>query len=310
MGKRILLSVLMLVGLTGRGLAQQVADLEFQPPVPRPAYAVGTGPRVAIDEAHQNFHTASGRYRPCAELLRRDGYRVEALRQPFTAETLRGVDVLLIANPLHERNQQDWSLPTPSAFTPAEIAAVRTWVEQGGALFLIADHMPFAGAAADLGKAFGVEFTNGFARPGNSKQGQTDLFESGTGLREGPVTRGRSDAEKVTTVATFTGSAFKPPPHAIPVLVFGDKAVSLNPQKAWAFTAETPKVPIDGWCQGAVLRVGQGRVAVFGEAAMFSAQLSGPNKKPTGMNAPVAKQNPQLLLNVLHWLSRAPGMPE
>jgi len=51
------------------------------------------------------------------------------------------------------------------------------------------------------------------------------------------------------------------------------------------------------------MRVGKGRVAVFGEAAMFSAQLAGPNKAPMGMNAPIAAQNPQFLLNVMHWLS-------
>jgi len=28
------------------------------------------------------------------------------------------------------------------------------------------------------------------------------------------------------------------------------------------------------------------------------------------MNAPEAKQNHQLLANVLHWLTRAPGMPD
>jgi hypothetical protein len=51
------------------------------------------------------------------------------------------------------------------------------------------------------------------------------------------------------------------------------------------------------------LNIGKGRVAVFGEAAMFSAQLAGPKKSPMGMNAPIAKQNPQFLLNVMHWLS-------
>jgi hypothetical protein len=51
------------------------------------------------------------------------------------------------------------------------------------------------------------------------------------------------------------------------------------------------------------MNVGKGRVAIFGEAAMFSAQLAGPQKLPMGMNAPVAKQNPQFMLNVMHWLS-------
>jgi len=66
---------------------------------------------------------------------------------------------------------------------------------------------------------------------------------------------------------------------------------------------DTPRVPIKGWHQGVVMKVGKGRVAIFGEAAMFSAQLQGPQKRPMGMNAPGAKQNTQFLLNVIHWLS-------
>jgi hypothetical protein len=291
---------------TGTASAQQVPDLEYKPPVPRPAYEPGKGPHVAIDAAHHNFHTADERYKPFAEFLRRDGYRVDGRGESFSLDSLKGVDVLVIANPLHERNVEDWSLPTPSAFTKDEIASVRTWVERGGSLFLIADHMPFAGAAMELAKAFEVEFSNGFARTGN----WGDIFDRENGLKECAVTRGRADDEKVTTVATFTGSAFKPPKDAIPVLLFGAKAVSLTPEKAWVSTADTPKVPIEGWCQGAIMTVGNGRVAVFGEAAMFSAQLAGPQKRPMGMNVPRAKQNCQLLLNVMHWLTRAKGIPD
>ena len=58
-----------------------------------------------------------------------------------------------------------------------------------------------------------------------------------------------------------------------------------------------------GWLQGATRRVGQGRVAFFGEAAMFSAQVAGREKRPMGMNAPLAEQNAQFALNTLHWLS-------
>ena len=38
------------------------------------------------------------------------------------------------------------------------------------------------------------------------------------------------------------------------------------------FTSTTPSESTRGLLQGAVLRHGQGRVAVFGEAAMFTAQ--------------------------------------
>jgi hypothetical protein len=38
---------------------------------------------------------------------------------------------------------------------------------------------------------------------------------------------------------------------------------------------------------------------------MFSAQVSGPQRNPMGMNNPAAPQNARFLLNVLHWLSGA-----
>ena len=36
----------------------------------------GRHPRVLFDEAHNNFHTAGGRYKPFAELIANDGYQV------------------------------------------------------------------------------------------------------------------------------------------------------------------------------------------------------------------------------------------
>src|SRR5262245_54392934 len=202
MNKRILFTVIVLLMARGIVTAQQEADAKYKPPIPRPAYEAGKGPRVAIDEAHHNFHTAEGRYKPFAELLRRDGYRVDALRQLFSAESLKGVDVLVISNALNERNAEDWSPPNPSAFTKDEIAALHSWVEKGGSLFLIADHAPFPAAASDLAKAFGVEFSNGAATAGHWKSDGADTFAYGTGLKESTITRGRADDEKVTKVAT------------------------------------------------------------------------------------------------------------
>jgi len=170
--------------------------------------------------------------------------------------------------------------------------------------------MPFAGAAADLARAFGVEYSNGFAAPGHHEDGKPDRFGPDTGLRSSVVTRGRAVDEEVTEVYSFTGSAFKPPPQATPILVFGPGAISLTPRRAWEFDDQTPKVAIDGWCQAAFVRVGRGRVVLSGEAAMFTAQVAGPERVKVGMNSPYAKQNVQLLLNLMHWLSRAPGMEQ
>lgn len=92
MGKWILLCAIRLLTIVCPGSAQQVADLKYAPALPRPAYESGKGPRVVIHAAHHNFHTADGRYRPFADLLRRDGYRVEGIDKPLV-DHLRGASV-------------------------------------------------------------------------------------------------------------------------------------------------------------------------------------------------------------------------
>lgn len=286
-----------LFAATGAAFAQQVADPLVDLSVAAPAYAPNAGPHVAIDGGHHNFHTVDGRYAPFAQLLRNDGFRVDGSESTFTDETLRGVDILVIANALAAEDVEEWRLPNPSAFTPEEIAAVRRFVERGGALLLIADHMPMAGAAHDLGAAFGFALDNGFAL---SNDQQPDLFtrENG-GLADDPLSAG------ITQLRTFTGSAFTAPPNARPLLRLDARYQVLFPDVAWQFSDATPRIPGAGRLQGAVLEVGRGRVAVFGEAAMFTAQVAGPQQVPMGLRAPGAEQNKPFVLAIARWLGRA-----
>ncbi|HEU4882721.1 MAG TPA: DUF4350 domain-containing protein [Longimicrobium sp.] len=295
---------LMIAAVAAPAGAQQVADSAFAPAITRPAFAEGAGPLVLVDEAHTNFHTTDGRYYTFAQTMRRDGYVVRGLRTPFTRQALAGARVLVIANALHPSNAQNWALPTPSAFTPDEIAAVEAWVREGGSLVLIADHMPMPGAAGDLAAAFGVAMGNGFAFD-STEQVSTMRFTRGEGsLADHAITRGRDAAERVDSVFAFTGQAFRvTAPGAEPLMTLGPGSVLLLPEVAWQFSAQTRRENVAGQLQGAVLRHGGGRVAVFGEAAMFSAQLAGPQRQPMGMNNPGAPQNAQFLLNVMHWLT-------
>ena len=298
---------LFLTAVVAPARAQQVTDTAFAPPIAAPAFAQGRGPVVAIDEAHGNFHTATGRYLAFANLARRDGFVVRAAADKFSAAALREIRVLVIANALHPRNASgNWTLPTPSAFTPEEIAAVAAWVREGGALLLIADHMPFPGAADPLAAAFGFTFSNGYTQDATGRSRLT--FQRGAipALADHAVTRGRSAVERIDAAVNFTGSAFRCPPEAVSLLTLPKGAVSLECKVAARFEPDTPRVDVSGWSQGAVRSFGRGRVAIFGEAAMFSAQLAGPDKRPMGMNDPAAKQNPQFLLNVLRWLVAAP----
>lgn len=282
--------------------AQQVPDTLFRPRVGPPAYVAAPGPRVTIDEAHLNFHTATGRYQTFARLLRADGYRVTANRRRFTAQSLAGTSVLVIANALSRANVDRWELPTPSAFTLAEIAAVRQWVRQGGALLLIADHMPFPGAAGELASAFGITMANGFVTDSASGDGIL-TFTRRTGLADHPITRGRDSTERIDSIVAFTGQGFRVSPPGSTLFAFGPHTTMYYPRVSFEVTPQTRRESAQGYLQGAAIPFGAGRVAVFGEAAMFSAQLAGPERNPVGMNAPTAPQNAQFALNVMHWLT-------
>jgi hypothetical protein len=287
--------------------AQQVSDDAFRFENARPAYHAGEGPRVCIDEAHNNFHTADGRYRPFAELLRSDGFRVSGSTGKIVPSTLAACDVLVISNAIADENAGTWAFPHPSAFTRTELEAVYQWIRGGGALLFIVDHAPMAGAASDLGTMLGVVMLDGYVR-GAAGAGP-DIFGLEGGLQtDHAIVRGRSADERVTRVATFTGLAFHASDDFAPILRFGagaEATVDLGltiqglPADAW------PRISVSGWLHAASRRLGDGRVVLLGEAAMCTAQLAGPQRNPMGMNHPEAAQNAQFCLNTVRWLSGA-----
>src|SRR5690348_15234462 len=106
--------LLAVVFTSTRVLSQQVSDPDFSTRVEHPAF-IKTHPRVGIDEAHQNFHTRNGRYRPFADLMESDGFDVSA-GPVFSGIGLKGIDILIISNAMGE-NQGDGRMGP--AFTPA-----------------------------------------------------------------------------------------------------------------------------------------------------------------------------------------------
>ena len=251
---------------------------------------------MAIDEGHRNFHTKDGRYAPMAKVLEADGCQVVGHRTAFETESLKGVNVLVIANPLPAKGTDE----IRSAFSPAEIELLVKWVREGGALMLIADHRPYGEATADLAKAFGVEMSGGFVVD-QDEPGPILFSTAESQLADHEITRGREIGQRVDRVVTFTGQALRAAGAFEPLLTF-DKETVLFADRA-SINRNAASKNVAGWHQGMVSEVGRGRIAVFGEAAMFSAQLS-VNERPMGMNAPAADQNEQFLLNVLHWLTR------
>ena len=303
--RQTVLAATMLTLLSRAVVAQQRADPDFRPQVSAPAYMSGTGPIIGIDAGHNNWHTADGRFAPFAHLLEADGYQVRSFTLPLTPSRLSEIDVLVVANAAADTlSAGSERLPTAGAFTSEEVATISAWVAAGGRLLLIADHMPSGGEAYELAAAFGVLFTNGFAYSGVGNP-LPDMFRRSDGLLgEHAITRGRRPGEVIDSVATFRGQAFQARSAVSPILVYGPTAFSILPVDAAAdFADDTPRVPSPGWFQGVALTHGAGHVAIFGEAAMFTAQVFGEQQRRLGMNHPAAAQNPQFILNVMHWLS-------
>ncbi len=154
-----LLRLLVVLMFLVPAFSQQQADMTFDASVKNPAYTT-THPKVLFDEAHFNFHTSTGRYKPFADLIGNDGYSVTPNKVKFTKESLSGYEVLVIANAgAAQAASADRIRP---AFTDEECDAVREWVRAGGALLLIADHAPAGPAAAILATRFDVDMSKGY----------------------------------------------------------------------------------------------------------------------------------------------------
>jgi hypothetical protein len=302
--------------------AQQMADPNFNASVQHPAYRLNP-PKVIIDEAHSNFHTAAGRYKPFADMLKSDGYEVVSGAEKFQKKNLRGANVLIISNAAAADASDDAS---ESAFAEAECDVVRDWVRAGGSLLLIADHTPFGSAAQNLAKRFGVDMGKGFAFDlANSENFPSQLvFSQKNGLLGNhPLLKGRNASEQVNRVVAFTGQSLSLPKGAIALLKLSptayesptrkdlqaalDAADQSKPRDEKSKDATTAR-PVGGRVQGLAMKFGKGRVVMLGEAAMFSAQVSrfkdGDKEQEfkMGMNVP-GNDDRQFALNVMHWLS-------
>lgn len=310
-GRRFRTSSIGVVGsLITIACAGQKADGNFRPSVTTPSITGGVAPTVCIDEAHYNAHTASGLYRPFARLLQADGYTAVALDERLGEGVPQKCSVLVIVNPAGGKTYKVFglNLPTKSrerrpdpAFSSAEIDTVRTWVERGGSLLLVADHPPFGSSASTLSTAFGVNMSAGFTEAANTDPAGRDpsqLLYSRENhlLADHPVTNGRSARERISRIITYTGQSLLAS-SGTALLLLGDSAVD-HVAGSEGFTA----TPAGGRAQGIALETGKGRVVVLGEAAMLTAQVDDKGNR-FGMQQP-GNDNAQFTLNVVHWLTR------
>jgi hypothetical protein len=248
-----------------------------------------------IDEGHNNFHTREGRYKPFAQLLTSDGYRVRSLTGKISAASLGPADVLVIANALEPLKEP-------------EMAALLEWVRAGKSLLLIADHPPFASPMKTFCSRIGVTLSGAWARdhsreePGAPSPTWIRFDRAKGDLTDHPVFAGRNAGERIDVVVSFTGQSLE--------VKTGTVLLKLSPEAKDYATREQSKEgvagrPAAGKTQAAAIEYGNGRIVVAGEAGMLTAQVVRIflKKERFGFSRP-GNDNRQFVLNLLHWLTR------
>lgn len=283
-------------------------DGAYSTEVTQPAYQ-NRHPIVLVDQAHNNRHSVSGSYKPFAALAKNDGYSVQVLADPVTLDALAGCQLFVIPAALGTDDTN-----ASQAFSEQEVEAIVSWVQRGGSLLLITDHYPFGGAVRNLATRLGVEMHNGMTFDAVNHDMSSDddtqlVFSRENGLLGAhSIMEGRSPSERVTRVVTFTGQSLRAE-SGTALLTLSSAAIHRPAHPQVAHRGNDVVVTVEfgtptsaaGYAQGVALILDAGRVVVFGEAAMASAQRDG--KRFIGMNMPGA-DNRQFLLNTLHWLTR------
>ena len=297
---------LMLMQFSNYSLFAQIIDTSpdslYDPEIVRPAYPIKKGPYIYLDEGHYNRHTYGGlgSFIAFRNVLRKDGYQIISFKDKFTINSLQDVRLMVIALAQNKKNvgESQWFNPTYSAFKRSEIIAVKKWVENGGSLFLIVDHHPFAGAAKDLAKEFGFILFNGHA--GDTIRYPSYFHRTNKTLVSNVITNGRDSTEKIDSIITFSGSAMKLSDEALPILTFDDGWLQWLPDTSWDLNNIEPE-SISGLAQGAFMKFREGKIVIFADGNMFSAQDTSWGGK-MGFIDPNAKYNYKLLLNIVHYL--------
>ncbi len=264
------------------------------------AYPRDKNPKVLFDEGHHNFHTSTGRYKPFADVLAKDGYIIIPNKQKITPEVLIGYDVFVCSNASSSEPDSSGRRKPDLAFTAEEVEYLKQWVLNGGSMWLIADHEPAGNAVENLADSFGVDMSKSYtADPQNFDR--ISLYASwirysieNENLGDHPIMKGKNESERIRTLVSFTGQSLKGSENSVPLLLLSDQAFDVTNIED---RLNAGIVSAKGRCQALAMEFGKGRIVICGEAAMFTS-LEGP-----GMNFP-GTDNKQFLLNIAHWLSK------
>jgi hypothetical protein len=276
----------------------QCPDLTAAVPIKNPSYLT-KGPVILFDESHDNFHTASGGYKPFVQLLTADGYRFRSSNEELSEVCLAPADVLIIANALEP-------------LSDSEINTVVEWVKGGKSLLLISDHPPFASPMKGLCERFGINLSGAWTSDPAQKEPDARSstwirYQRSKGaLGEHPILEGRYPGypdEQINMITSFTGQSIYSE-TGISLLKLSDQALDYETREHSQKSVGGKSAA--GRAQAVAIEFGKGRIVVLGEAGMLTAQVVRFlffTIVKFGFNRP-GNDNRQFALNIMHWLTR------
>lgn len=145
----------------------------------------------------------------------------------------------------------------------------------------------------------GQSFT--YVKPDNSHANFTRLMELGKETYTLLTTNqdayfGPSQSDSESNLVTNALSFQKIAPYTVAKKDTGPRLVSAS-NPGLGYIADSASL------QGAALDVGLGKLVVFGEAGMFTAQIAADGTSQMGFNNPMAVNNQQFVLNTINWLT-------
>ena len=286
----------------------QRADMKADMSVRNPKFNHDESPIVMFDSGHDNFHDIHSTYEPFATLLKNDGISMGTHKGLFTAKSLRGTDLLIIANAMAGKQKE---VGASSAFSNTEIRVLAEWIQKGGSLLLIADHDPFGSASADLAKFFGVGMQSVWTVDTlrvNSEIGRNTWLEyspDNGGFGQHSILQGRSHESSINRILTFTGQSLSYDSTWTSILRLSQSAQNYYTRgdASDASIDSSTYFSVPGQSQLVARQYGEGKIVIAGEAAMFTAQEVRIFFKTihAGFNFS-GYDNKELVLNIIHWL--------
>lgn len=266
---------------------------KFKPKTP--AYKKGTGSTIYVDQFHANPNLKSELF-SLQKALKNDGYNIQPFLNDFSEQSLKDVHYLILPQPLTP-TVNGWKIDSTEAYTQKEYEALFQWIENGGKLIVLSDYTAMGSRLKTLNNWLNINYYNGIIQE-KGMPVPTEYTLAEKSLVERFYVNGRTNLEAIESIYSFGGAAFETKDeHKLLNLT-----ESQNAELVTFSVSNTDVINANGMTQAAFFKKGEGQVVLISNLNMFQSWIHKETGNKIGMNNPLAYQNAQFFLNIIHAL--------